>query len=90
GRHHYPWLPVSLLLTDRFKVVEHLSASRVPVTVIYGDRDTVIPPELSARVANAAPALVDEVVIPAADHNDEVMFGPRVAEAVGRLAETLP
>ena len=86
GRHHYPWLPVNLLLTDRFKVVDHLSASRVPVTVIYGDRDTVIPPELSARVAEAAPALVDEVVIHGADHNDDVMFGPRVAEAVAGLS----
>jgi hypothetical protein len=33
------------------------------VTVIYGDRDSVVPPELSARVADEAPALVERVVI---------------------------
>jgi pimeloyl-ACP methyl ester carboxylesterase len=86
GAHHYPFLPVRLLLRDRFLVVEHLSSSNVPVVVIYGDDDTVVPPALSARVADAAPALADRIVIRGADHNDPVMFGPKVAEAVARLA----
>ena len=86
GAHHYPWLPVRQLLKDRFPVVEHVSSSQVPVTVIYGDQDSVVPTELSAEVADSAPALFERVVIPGADHNDEVMFGPRIAEAVVRLA----
>ena len=86
GAHHYPFLPVRLLLRDRFPVVEHLSSSDVPVTVIYGDHDTVVPSELSERVADAASALAERVVIPGANHNDPVMFGPQVAEAVARLA----
>ena len=86
GAHHYPFLPVRLLLRDRFRVVEHLSSSDVPVTVIYGDHDTVVPSALSARVADAASALAERMVISGADHNDPVMFGPRVAEAVARLA----
>lgn len=86
GRHHYPWLPVRSLLRDRFPVSEHLMASDVPVTVIYGLRDTVVPPELSERVADQTPALVERVVFERADHNDPVMFGPRVADAVARLA----
>jgi hypothetical protein len=49
------------------------------VTVIYGDRDSVVPPELSARVADEAPTLVERVVIRGANHNDEVLFGPPVA-----------
>ena len=87
--HHYPWLPVRLLLKDRFQVTEFLSDSQVPVTVIYGDRDSVVPAELSARVADETPALVERVVIRGADHNDEVMFGPRVADAVARLARAV-
>jgi hypothetical protein len=86
GAHHYPFLPVRLLLRDRFPVVEHLSSSQVPVTVIYADDDSIVPSALSQTVADAAPALVDRVVIRGADHNDPVMFGPKVAEAVARLA----
>jgi pimeloyl-ACP methyl ester carboxylesterase len=59
----------------------------VPLTVVYGDRDQVVPTELSARVADGAASLVEEVVLEGADHNDAVMFGARVADAVLRLAE---
>ena len=89
GAHHYPWLPVRTLLRDRFPVVEHLTASDVAVTVIYGDRDSVVPSVLSARVAHHAPALAERMVLPGADHNDPVMFGPRVAAAVARLAHSV-
>jgi len=86
GAHHYPWLPVRALLRDRFPVLEHVATSDVPVTVIYGDRDSVVPSELSARVAEHAQSLAELMVLPNADHNDPVMFGPRVADAVARLA----
>jgi len=89
GAHHYPWLPVRALLRDRFPVVEHLVTSDVPVTVIYGDRDSVVPSTLSARVADRAPSLAERVVLAGADHNDPAMFGTRVAAAVARLAHTV-
>ncbi|MCD4534730.1 alpha/beta hydrolase [Nocardioides sp. cx-169] len=86
GAHHYPWLPVRALLRDRFPVVEHLATSDVPVVVIYGDRDSVVPTALSEQVADQAPSLDERVVIAGADHNDAVMFGSRVAALVARLA----
>lgn len=89
GAHHYPWLPVRALLRDRFPVVQHLASRNVPTTVIYGDRDSVVPPRLSAAVADQAPSLAERVVIADADHNDPVMFGAQVADAVARLANTV-
>ena len=87
GAVHYPWLPVRLILKDRFPVLDHLSGSDVPVTVVYGDRDSIVPTRLSAQVADEAPSLAERVVIEGAEHNDPVMFGPRVADAVARLAD---
>lgn len=89
GAHHYPWLPVHLLIRDRYPVAERLAVSHVPLTVIYGSRDSVVPTRFSARVADSAPGLVERVVFEGADHNDAVMFGPRVADAVARLARHL-
>ena len=89
GAHHYPWLPVRALLRDRFPVTEHLTTSDVPVTVIYGDRDSVIPPVLSVRVADHAASLAELVVLAGADHNDPVMFGSRVAAVVAQLAHSV-
>ena len=87
GAHHYPWLPVRALIRDRFPVQEQFEASDVPVTVIYGDRDSVVPSELSARVADGLPNLAERLVLPGVDHNDPAMFGPSVVDAVVRLAE---
>lgn len=89
GAHHYPWLPVRALLRDRFPVEEHLAGSDVPLTVVYGERDSVVPSELSARVADRAAALFERLVLPEADHNDPVMFGSPVADAVARLAGSM-
>jgi fermentation-respiration switch protein FrsA (DUF1100 family) len=87
GAHHYPLLPVEALLRDRYAVLEHVAATQVPVTVVHGDRDTVVPPEQSAAVARAAPRLVEHLVVPGAGHNDPVLFGPEVADALARLAD---
>lgn len=87
GGHHYPWLPVRPLLRDRFPVAQLMAQSQVPAVVIYGDRDSIVPPTLSAAVADSAGALVGEVVLKGADHNDPVMFGAEVAGAVVRLAD---
>lgn len=85
--HHYPFLPVRALLRDRYAVLEHVRAADVPVTVVHGDRDDVVPPAQSAAVADAAPRLVEHLVVPGAGHNDPAMFGAPVADAVARLAD---
>ncbi len=85
GAHHYPWLPIRSILTERFPVSENLARISAPVVVIRGDRDSIVPTELSHRVAAAAPTLVEEIVLPGG-HNDAIMVGGEVAEIVARVA----
>lgn len=87
GAQHYPFLPVGPLLRDRFPVTQPMARSTVPTVVIFGDRDSIVPPALSARVADSVGVLAGEVVLAGADHNDPVMFGPQVAGAVAGLAD---
>lgn len=70
GRVHYPFLPVSALLRDRFPLAEQLARIRVPTVVVYGDADEVVPPQQSAAVATTARGPVSTVVVPGARHND--------------------
>ena len=87
GQVHYPFLPVRALLKDRFPVIEYLARIDVPVAVIYGTRDSVVPPEQSQAVAAAVPRLVRTVEI-AADHNDRILLdGPELVDAVVELAQ---
>jgi fermentation-respiration switch protein FrsA (DUF1100 family) len=60
----------------------------VPVTVVSGSRDSIIPPAQSRTVAEAAPELRAHVVVPGADHNDRALLdGPRLVRAVLDLAD---
>ena len=80
---HYPFLPVRLLLRDRFPLVEHVRRIRVPTAVVYGSADSVVPPAQSRAVAEAAAGPVTVVEIAGADHNDPVLLsGSRVVGAV--------
>lgn len=88
GRHHYPWLPVGLILRDRFPVVDHVRHTEVPISVIRAEYDSVVPTELSAQVAAAAENLVAEHVLDA-DHNDPEMHGAAVVEVVAELADVV-
>lgn len=91
GAWHYPLLPVRTLLRDRFPVIELIGQIRVPTVVIYGDADTVVPPQHSAAVAAAAAGPVRVVQLPGADHNDDVLLeGNELIAAVVELARTLP
>ncbi|WP_277452988.1 alpha/beta fold hydrolase [Janibacter sp. DB-40] len=87
GSHHYPFLPVGLLMRDRFPVETYVSSSEVPVTVVSGTDDEVVPAEQSARVADTAGRLEEVVALDGVGHNDPQMFGRPVVEALFRLAD---
>lgn len=86
---HYRWLPVRALLRDNFDVVGPLSRVDVPVTVILGTADGIVPTELSRRVAQEVAVLAEEVVLEGVGHNDEEMFGAPVADAVARAVASV-
>ena len=77
----FPWLPVRRLLWDDLPVRDLVGQIEAPVTVVYGDADSIIPPAQSIEVAAAAAART--VVVPGADHNDAALVhGPLVIDAV--------
>jgi fermentation-respiration switch protein FrsA (DUF1100 family) len=74
GRIHYPFLPIRLLLTDQHASAEAVTAIRCPVLIVAGERDRIIPAELSQRVFESLPGEKRFLLVPGADHNDEEMF----------------
>ena len=90
GRVHYPFLPVRALLRDRYPLAEHLADVKVPVTVVYGADDSIVPPGQSRAVADSAPHLRAVVEVAGADHNDLVLLaGADLVAAVLDLADQL-
>jgi uncharacterized protein len=86
GRVHYPFLPP--LLRDRYPLADQLASVRVPTTVVYGSRDSIVLPAQSRAVAAAAGGETRVVEIAGADHNDPALLeGEQLIEAVVELAE---
>jgi fermentation-respiration switch protein FrsA (DUF1100 family) len=90
GRHHYPFLPVRLLLRDRFAAIDRIARIRVPMLVIAGGRDRIVPIDNSRRLYEAAVAPKTLLVLPDADHNDdELLAGDEMIHAIIGFLQTL-
>lgn len=88
GRVHYPFLPIGRVLLDRYPLADQLAGVDVPTTVVYGTRDSIIPPAQSLAVAEVAPGSTRIVKVEGADHNDAALLdGPELVGAVVELAE---
>lgn len=83
GREHYPWLPVSLLLKDRYPSLDRIGAVDAPTLVIAGDADSIIPIEQSRTLFAAAPGPKRFLAVPNVDHNDpSLVSGREMLESV--------
>ena len=88
GRLHYPLLPVRTLLKDRFAANEQIKRVRCPVLVLAGDRDKIVPLELSRRLYEAVSGPKELVIISDADHNDlALVAGDTLRDAVVRFLQ---
>ena len=85
GQHHYPWLPISALLRDRYPSLERIGGGAldgIPALVIGGTDDGTVPIEQSRQIATALEASVYEVE--GVDHNDaEIRSAPSMVAVVG-------
>jgi fermentation-respiration switch protein FrsA (DUF1100 family) len=91
GQHHYPLLPVSLLLADRYDSAALAARLSAPLLVVAGERDRIVPAAHSRRLFAAAPEPKRLVVLPGVDHNDhELNAGPRLEAELRAFLATVP
>lgn len=71
ARVHYPWLPVGLLLRDRFDTTAVLQGYRGPVVVVIAAADEIIPAAEGRRLFEALATPNKHLhELPGASHND--------------------
>jgi fermentation-respiration switch protein FrsA (DUF1100 family) len=76
AQFHFPVLPVSLLLVDRYPSVSRVSSVTCPILQIHGALDTIVPLNLGQKLFDAVQEKSSQgvpkrqVVLPNCDHND--------------------
>jgi pimeloyl-ACP methyl ester carboxylesterase len=67
---HAPWLPVRWLFHNRMEAAADLAAARVPVAILAGGADSLVPKARTDALRRAAKTLVYDRTLPRAGHND--------------------
>jgi fermentation-respiration switch protein FrsA (DUF1100 family) len=89
ARTHYPFLP-RLFLQTEYDSLAKIPAIRVPLLVVHGDRDEIVPLDHGRRLFAAANEPKTFYLIPGAHHNDTyIVGGDAYFAAVGRFLESL-
>jgi len=68
--YHFPWLPVGLLLTDRYDSAENLRAFEGPVLVALAERDRIVPARFGRALYESLTGPKQMTIVSGADHDD--------------------
>lgn len=67
---HYPWVPVSWLLLDKYESWRHAPQIRAPTLVLVAEHDRIIPRDSTERLlARFTPGIASRRLISGVDHN---------------------
>jgi fermentation-respiration switch protein FrsA (DUF1100 family) len=75
GKMLYPFLPVKLLLQTKYDSLAKIGNIKVPILVMHGDKDDLVPFEHGKRLYDMANEPKEFYTIPGAGHNDTHIVG---------------
>ncbi len=84
GARRFPWLPTRLLARDRFDNAAKAAEVKMPVLIVHGTRDEVIPVDMGQALGRLFPHATVHLV-EGATHND-VFYAPGVLQELVRFA----
>ena len=89
---HFGLAAIGGLLRDKYESIQQIGLVRMPLLMIAGGRDRVVPLEDSRHLFEAAHEPKQLIVLPGADHNDlELCEGDAMMDAIaGWLRDRLP
>jgi uncharacterized protein len=75
AQRNYPWLPVRYLLWDHYETIRHIKRVTIPVLVLHGDADGLVPVSMGIAVYRAAISPKMLQIYPGAPHLDHRQQG---------------
>ncbi len=88
GTTQWGWLPVSLLITQRFEAVRRVGQIGSPLLVVHGEEDRLIQPDLGRKLFDAAVEPKLFVLVPGGSHHNTNQVGqPMYRQALAQLMD---
>ena len=77
GREHkfYRWLPIDLITHQRFDSISKINRLKMPVLILHGTEDTVVPFKMSRQLYDKAPSPKRLKLILGGGHNNSARVG---------------
>lgn len=75
AQHHYWYTPARWLARDRLDSASRIAKVAVPILIVHGERDRIIPQKFARRLFEAAPEPKEAHFLPEAHHNDLLDYG---------------
>jgi fermentation-respiration switch protein FrsA (DUF1100 family) len=70
GKLLWKGFPLGIIMVDQYRTIERIGEVEVPLFIVHGGRDEIIPLDQARRVYHAANEPKNLVVIPQGGHND--------------------
>ncbi|MEC4720569.1 alpha/beta fold hydrolase [Noviherbaspirillum sp. CPCC 100848] len=71
----YPWLPLQLLLSQKFDSVGKISRVGMPVLIVHGSSDRYVPSRFSEKLYEAAGGKKKLILVEGGTHNNSMRLG---------------
>jgi alpha-beta hydrolase superfamily lysophospholipase len=71
----YPWLPLQLLLSQKFDAVDKIAQVGMPVLIVHGTSDRYVPSHFSEKLYAAAPQRKKLLLVEGGTHNNSMRVG---------------
>ncbi|MEY4670085.1 MAG: hypothetical protein RL518_2784 [Pseudomonadota bacterium] len=75
AKHLYPFLPLWRLLPKRFENDRKVPHIKVPMLIIHGEKDPIVPVSMASQLARGAIHPARTIVIPDANHINSLELG---------------
>lgn len=72
---HYPYIPGRWFMTDRYETRTHIRDIALPLLILHGERDTIVPVAMGREIYALAPEPKAIRTFPLAGHADHYKFG---------------
>jgi alpha-beta hydrolase superfamily lysophospholipase len=73
----YPWLPLQLLMSQKFESVDKIAQVHMPVLIVHGTDDRYVPSRFSQKLFDAAPEKKRLLLVAGGSHNNSLRIGKK-------------